>query len=178
MGSHPCINLYVIPSNSILHQQISQGHSEMCVIVPSTFPHGSTNSNLKVSQRPPIDRIVYHFFAFGQLLLFVGWHVWVFLFVFFVNAMTKRYGGYLRLLSQIFLYPGMIIFLIHSWIIAATGRLGEIRWWPSRGHLSHLVPPSIKNMTMTKCRCTLLFINVEHSDKWSSSYPATSESSS
>jgi hypothetical protein len=127
----------------------------MCVIAPFTFPHGSTNSNLKASQRRPIDRIVYHFIAFIQLLLFVGCNIWIFLFYYFGAEIAGRrfskYGIYPQL-SKIVLYPTMVIVWIYVWIIAATGRLGEMRWWPSRDRLSHLVPPSIKNATMIKCK--------------------------
>jgi hypothetical protein len=147
----------------------------MCVIVPFTFPHGSTNSNLKVSRRRPIDRIIYHFVAFGQFLLFVGWHVWFFLFVCFGYPLAKKALGFL-LLKTLF-YPAVVTVLIYVWIIMATGGLGEIRWWPSGDRLSRLVPPSIKNATMTKCRWTLLFY-LESSDEWFFSYPAASESSS
>jgi hypothetical protein len=129
----------------------------MCIITPFTFPCGSTNSNLKVSQRHPIDQIIHHFIAFGQLLLFVGWNVWIFLFVFFVRAMLRRGGDDSDVLCKIFIYPGMVSVLIYTWIMAATGRLGEIRWWPSRDRMSRLIPPSIKNATMTKCRWSLLF---------------------
>ena len=122
---------------------------------PFTFPHGSANSKLKVSQRRPIDRTIYHFVAFGQLLLFVGWHVWIFLFVCLVDAILKRHEA--ELYSKIFLYPAMVMVLIYVWIIVAIGGLGEIRWWPSQDRLSRLVPPSIKSATMTKCRWTLLF---------------------
>ena len=147
----------------------------MCVIVPFTFPHGSTNSNLKVSQRHPIDRIIYHFVAFGQLLLLLGWHVWFFLFVCFGYPMAKRVLGFLLL--KILFYPAVVTVLIYVWIFIATGGLGEIRWWPSRDRLSRLVPLSIKNATMTKCRWILWFY-LESSDEWFFSYPATSGSSS
>jgi len=129
----------------------------MYVIAPFTFPRGSTNSNLKVSQGRPIDRIIYHFVAFGQLLLFVGLNVWIFLFACLVDAIFKRLekNPYIKFLLY---QPATAIVLICVWILAATGRLlGEIRWWPSRDRLSRLVPPSIKNATMTKCRWTLLF---------------------
>jgi len=129
----------------------------MCVIAPFTFPRGSTNSNLKVSQRHPIDRIIYHFVAFGQLLLFVGWNVWIFLFTCYLDALLLRKSEGGDLFSKIFLYPAVATVLIYIWIIAAIGRLGEIRWWPSRDRLSCLVPPSIKDATMTKCKGTLLF---------------------
>jgi len=123
---------------------------------PLPFPvGGSTNSNLKVSQKRPINRIIYHFVAFGQLLLFVGWNIWFFLFICFVNEIAKR--GDLDFLNKIFLYPAMVMVLIYVWIIVATGTLGEMRWWPSRDRLSRLVPPLIKNATITKCRWTLLF---------------------
>jgi len=90
--------------------------------------------------------------------MFVGWHVWIFLFVCLVDAILKR--GKAELYSKIFLYPAMVMLLIYVWIIVAIGRLGEIRWWPSRDRLSRLVPPSIKNATMTKCRWTLLFLSI------------------
>ena len=119
---------------------------------------GSTNSNLKVSQKRPINRIIYHFVAFGQLLLFVGWNIWFFLFICFVNEIAKR--GNLDFLNKIFLYPAMVMVLIYVWIIVATGTLGEMRWWPSRDRLSRLVPPLIKNATITKCRWTLIVLSI------------------
>ena len=122
------------------------------------LPCGSTNSNLKVSRRHPIDWIIYHCIAFGQLLLFVGWHIWIFLFVYFVDGIIRRTNdteAIVYVLTKFILYPGTVIVLIYVWIIAATGALGEIRWWPSRDHLSRLVPPSIKNVTRTKSMWTL-----------------------
>ena len=127
----------------------------MCVIVPFTFSGGSTNSNLKVSQRHPVDQIIYHFIGFGQLLVFIGWHIWSFLFVCIVNAI-KAEQNQSSLITKIMLYLGMAIVLVYIWILAATGRFGEIRWWPSGDHLSSLISPSIQNMTITKCRWTLL----------------------
>ena len=59
--------------------------------------------------------------------------------------------------SKILAYLAVIIVFLYVWIMAATGGLGEIRWWLSRDCLSCLVPPSIKNATMTKCRWTLWF---------------------
>jgi hypothetical protein len=141
--------------------------------VPFTFPCSSTNSNLKVSQRRPIDRIIYHFVAFGQLLLFMGLNLWTFLFVCFVGAIFQR-STRSDLWSKLLLYPGMGMMLVCIWIIAATGRFGEVRWWPSKDRLSRLVPPSIANATMIKCRRTLLFIDLERPDAWPSSHPATS----
>ena len=128
----------------------------MYVIAPFTSPHGSTNSNLKVSQRRPIDRIIYHFIAFGQLLLFVGWNVWIFHVICAFSTIEERRGGN-DILVIVPLYSPVVIVSIYVWILAATGTLGEIRWWPSRDRLSRLVPPSIKNATMTKCRWSLLF---------------------
>ena len=122
----------------------------MCVIVPSTSSGGSTNSSLKVSQKHPIDQIIYHFIAFGQLLLFIGWHIWSFLFVCIVIAIQAEQNRSVHF-NRIMLYLGMAIILIYIWILAAHGRFGEIRWWPSG---NHLFCPSIKNMTMTKCRWT------------------------
>jgi hypothetical protein len=155
MGSYPRIDHYVTLCHSIPYRQVHRGRSEMCVIMPFTFSRGSTNSNLKVSQRRPMDRIIYHFIAFGQLLLFVGWNVWIFLFVFFLDAIFKNHRADPS--RKFILYPAMAIVLIYVWIIAATGRLGKIRWWPSRDRLSRLVPPSIKNGAVTKCRWPLLF---------------------
>jgi hypothetical protein len=129
----------------------------MCVIAPFTFPCGSTNSNLQVSQIHLIDRIIYHFIAFVQLLLFMGCNIWIFLFICFVNATAERMGGDLGHSIKILLYPTMVAALIYVWIIAATSTLGEIGWWPLRDRLSRLVPPSINNATMTKCRWSLLF---------------------
>jgi len=156
MGSFiPCINLYVALCHSIPYWQVCWDHSEMCVIAPFTFPCGSTNSNLKVSQRCPIDQIIYHFIAFGQLLLFVGWNVWIFLLVCFLPPMLPDYSDS-KFRAKVIIYSPMVIVVICFWITAATGRLGEVRWWPSRDCLFHLVPPSIKNATVTKCRWTLL----------------------
>jgi hypothetical protein len=124
----------------------------MCVIVPIIFPCSSTNSNLKVS---PIDRIIYYFAAFGQLLLFIGLHIWAVLFALFADVIQAQKD--VLLLSKILRYQGLVLMLIYVWILAATGRFGEIKWWPSHDRLSCLVPPSIKNMTMTKCRWSLLF---------------------
>ena len=129
----------------------------MCVIEPFTFPRGSTNSNPKVSQRRPIDRIIYYFIALGQLLLFVGFNVWIFFLVCFVDTIAKRLGEGVNLANKIVLQPAMVIVSISSWIIAATGRLGEIILRPSKYRLSRLVPPSIKNATMIKCRWTLFY---------------------
>ena len=126
------------------------------LIAPFTFPSVSTNSHLKVSQRRPIDRIIYHFIAFGQLLLFVGLHVWIFLYACFGDEYVTRVNGPSPTLIK-FIYSGMVIAVVYAWILAATGRFGEIRWWPSRDRLSRLVPPSIKNATITKCKCSLLF---------------------
>jgi len=78
--------------------------------------------------------------------------------------MLKR--GKVEIFSKIFLYPAMVTVLIYVWIITATGGLGEIRWWPSRDRLSRLVPPSIKNATLTKCRWTLLFYLESSDDEW------------
>lgn len=131
----------------------------MCVVMLFTFSHGSTNSNLKVSQRSPLARIIYHCIAFGQLLLFVFCNIWIILFVCFTEAFYKsqsQHGDDFEV-TKFILYLGMVIVLIHIWIVAATGGLGEIRWWPSRDRLSGLVPPSIKNTTMMKCRWSLLF---------------------
>jgi len=130
---------------------------ERCVsFAPFTSPRGSTNSNLKVSQGCPIGQIIYHIVAFGQLLLFVGWNIWIYLFVCFLDAIIRRSPGN-HLTAKVYLYPPMAIVLIYVWILAATGiLLGEIRWWPSRDRLSRLVPPSIKNTTMTKSRWSLL----------------------
>jgi len=61
-------------------------------------------------------------------------------------------------MTKSIIYPGTVIVLTYVWIIAATGGLGEIRWWPSRDRrdrLSRLVPPPIQNVTMTKCMWTL-----------------------
>ena len=116
-----------------------------------TFPCGSTNSNLKVSQRRPIDRIIYHLVAFGQLLLLVSCHVWIFLFVCLSDPIVQKWGGNnpSNMYNILLLYPGTVIVLIYVWIIAATGTLGEIRWWSS----------TIKNATVTKCRWTLFFLS-------------------
>jgi hypothetical protein len=131
----------------------------MYVIVSFTFPLGSTNLNLEVSKRHPIDRMIYHLVAFGQLLLFMCWHIWIFLFVCFVDAIIRRTNvkANVDLETKFILYPGTAIVLIYVWILAATGGFGEIRWWPSRDCLFCLVPSSIKNATMTKCRWSLLF---------------------
>ena len=131
----------------------------MCVVVPFTFPCGGANLNLKVSQRHPIDQIIYHFVAFGQFLLFVGWHVWIFLFLYFVDETIRRIDTpfMVDFETKSVLYPGTVIVLIYTWTVAATGGLGEIRWWPSRGRLSRFIPPSMKNAAMTKCKWTLLF---------------------
>ena len=153
MGSYPRISHCVTLCHSIPYRQVHRGRSEMCVIMPFTFPRGSTNSSLKVCQRRPMDRMIYHSIAFGQLLLFVGWNVWIFLFVFFLDAIFKNHRADLS--RKFILYPAMAIVLIYVWIIAATGRLGKIRWWPSRDRLSPLVPPSIKSMAMTRCRWSL-----------------------
>ena len=114
---------------------------------------GGTYLNLKVSQRRPIDRIIYYFIAFGQLLLFIVWSVWIFLFICFVNATAKRVD--LGITFYIVYIP-----VVTSWVYGygcITGRLGEIKWWPSRDRLSHFVPPSIQNSTITRCGCILLF---------------------
>ena len=123
------------------------------------LPCGSANSNLKVSQRPPIDRIICHFVAFGQVLLFVGWHIWIFLLVYFVDETLRKIDvpALADFETQFILYPSTVVVLIYTWVIAATGGLGESRWWPSRGRLSRFIPPSMKNATMTKCMWTLLF---------------------
>ena len=115
---------------------------------------------IKVSQNHPIDRIIYHLIAFGQILLLMGLNIWTFLFVCFVDAIFQR-DIRSDLYSKFLLYPGMGMMLMCIWIIAATGRFGEIRWLPSKDHLSHLVPSSIKNATMMKCRWTLLFYRSE-----------------
>jgi hypothetical protein len=118
------------------------------------FPCGSTNPNLKVSQRCPIDQIIYHLITFGQLLLFVGLNIWILLVTCFLDAYYNKHDDS-DMVNKFFIRPSMAIVLIYVWIIAATGRLGEIKWWPSRDHpLSRLVPSSIKNATMTKCRWT------------------------
>jgi len=95
-----------------------------------------------------MDQIIYHFIAFGQQLVFLGWNVWIFLFVCFVDPILKRYEVDF---VTIVLYPTAAMVLKRIWIIAATGTLGEFRWWPSRDRLSHLIPPSIKNTTVVKC---------------------------
>ena len=98
--------------------------------MPFTFSCGSTNLNLKVSQRHPIDRIIYHFVAFGQLILFIGLQVWIFLLVHFIDEGLKGIveGDLFREISlKIFLYPPMVMALIYIWSIAANGGLGEIR---------------------------------------------------
>ena len=120
-----------------------------------TPPYGTTNSILKVSQRHPIDRIIYHFIAFGQLVLFVGWNVWIFLFILLLDGIAEKKGDVYPLLIKVILYPQVVTVLIYTWIITATGRLGEIRWWPSRDCLSRLVPPLIKNTILTKCQWSL-----------------------
>jgi len=125
----------------------------MYVIEPFTFPCGSTNSNLKVSQICSIDWIIYHCIAFIQLLLFMGCNICIFLFYYFVAEIPGReFSSRIYSVSSKFnttvLYLNMVIGLIHIWIITATG----MRWWPSRDHLSHLVPLSIKNTTLMKCR--------------------------
>ena len=86
----------------------------------------------------------------------MGLQVWIFLYYicFAEEALTRR--GIPSDISLKILYPAMVMVVIYIWILAATGTYGEIRWWPSRDRLSRLVPPSIKKMTMTKCRWTLL----------------------
>jgi hypothetical protein len=123
----------------------------MCVIVPFTFPNRSTKLNLKVSQRRPIDRIIYHIVAFGQLLLFMSWNVWIFLAIY-----CETLSSIIPDMKFLF-YSDLLMASILVWIIASTGKHGEIRWWPSKDRFSRLVPPSIKNATMTKGRWTLLF---------------------
>ena len=160
MGSSiPHIDLYISLCYSIPYRQVCRDHSEMCVIALFTFPCGSTNANLTVFQIRPIDRIIYHFIAFVQLLLFVGCHIWIFLFICFFDVFAERTlmrGDLYHFIKNV-LYLTMVTALIYVWIIAATSRLGEMRWWSPRDRLSRLVPPSIKNATMTKCRLTLLF---------------------
>ena len=111
----------------------------------------------------------------------MGWNIWIFLFYYFgaeiAGRRLSKYGGYPQL-SKIVLYPTMVIVLIYVWTIAATGRLGEMRWWPSRDRLSHLVPLSIKNATMIKCRWSLFFLSILSTLTSASSHPATSENSS
>ena len=94
--------------------------------------------------------MIYHFIAFGQFLLFMGSNVWIFLGLCFADRFIA--------ITIYFLYPTALLALIYIWIIAATGTLGEIRWWPSGDRIIRLVPPSITNETMTKCRWSLLFI--------------------
>ena len=149
----------------------------MCVISPFTFNRCGTNSKIKVSRRRPIARIIHYFLAFGRLLLFVGWGIWFFLFVCFVLGMAKRND--FHPFNEIFFYPAVVMGLVYSGIIAASGTLGEIKWWPSRDSLSHLIPLSIRDASMTKCRWTHCFITLERSDNGprSSSHPTTSDHS-
>ena len=154
-GSYPFVDPYVIQYHT--SRFIGAVKRRTSLHPPITFSSGSTNSNLKVSQRYPMDRIIYHFVTFGHLLLFVGLNIWLFFVGCFLDAFFKKGGDDV---IKIILYPAMVIVLICIWIIAATGRLGEIspRWWPSRDYpVSRLLPPSIKNATTTKCRWTLLF---------------------
>jgi len=154
MGSSiPHIDLYIALCHSIPYWHICwDWYSEMCVTAPFTLPCGSTNSNLKVSQICPIDQIIYHFVAFIQLLLFMCCNTLIFFFVCFVNASAEKMPGFDKVIKTM-LYPTMVTAEIYVWIIAAPG----MRWWPSRDHLSYLVPHPIKNTTMTKCRSTLFY---------------------
>jgi hypothetical protein len=105
-----------------------------------------------VAQRRPIERIIYHSVAVALLLLLLTWNVWIVLFLCFVNVLT---GDDLLppLLFKIVLYITMILLSISPWFFAATsGKLEGMRWWPTRDHLSRLVPSSIANATVTKCR--------------------------
>jgi len=85
----------------------------------------------------------------------VGWGIWFFLSVCFVNGMAKRDD--FHPLNQIFFYPAAVMAIVYTWIIADNGALGEMRWWPSRDRLWSLVSPSIKNGSMKECRLMLLF---------------------
>jgi hypothetical protein len=120
-------------------------------VIPSfTFHHGNTNSNIKASQRHPIDWMIYHFVAFGQLLLFAGCNIWIFFIGSFALAEPDNRNP--NPIAKILDPLAVVIALLYVWITAATGRFGKIRWWPSRDHLSCLIPLSIKNATVTKCR--------------------------
>ena len=130
-----------------------------------------------VAQRRPIDRIIYHSVAFALLLLLLTWNVWIVLFLCFVDVLAED-DLLPPLLFKIVLYITMILLSISPWFFAATsGKLEEMRWWPTRDHLSRLVPSSIANATVTKCRWKSLY------SSWalwreSSSHPETSEDSS
>jgi hypothetical protein len=86
----------------------------------------------------------------------VGWNIWIFLFAYFANTLSRQIPGGDPFSKYLF-YPALVIVSILVWIIVATGKLGEIRWWPSKDRFSRLVPPSIKNAAMTKGRWMLFF---------------------
>lgn len=110
-----------------------------------------------VAQRRLIDRIIYHSVAFVQLLLLVTFNVWIILFLCLVDVIVTPAGetdpAFPTLSIKILLYIAMMAMSICSFYIAATGGM---RWWPTRDKLSRLVPPSIANATVTKCRCKSL----------------------
>jgi len=115
-----------------------------------------------VAQRRPIDRIIYHSVAFAQLLLLLTLNVWIVLFLCFVDVIVEMTDDILPpLLFKVVLYTGMITLFISSWFIAATSdELEEMRWWPTRDHLSRLFPSSFANATVTTCRWKSLFSRV------------------
>jgi len=120
---------------------------------PSPFPM-TLLIQTSVAQIHPIDRIIYHSVAFSQPLLVLTLNVWIILFLCFVDVIVEMASDILPpLLLKVVLYTAMIILSISSWfIIATSAELEEMRWWPTRDRLSLLVPSSIANATVTKCR--------------------------
>jgi len=95
--------------------------------------------------------MIYHFVALMQLLLFVTLNAWVILQLSFVHSIFQE--THKTLSTKVLFYTAPITAWMMIWHI--YGWVWETRWWPSRDRLIHLLPPSMANVTMTKCRWLL-----------------------
>jgi hypothetical protein len=123
--------------------------------------------------------MIYHFVALMQLLLFVTLNVWIILLLSFAHVLLQEEHDLTTLSIKILLYTSAIIMWILIWFIYGWFWAPGTRWFPTRDRLSRLLPPSIANANMSKCRRKLCFIDLEFSDQCQySSHPKTGGSSS
>lgn len=116
--------------------------------IPVSPPYDWTNLYPVVTQRRPVDRMIYHFVALMQLLLFVTLNAWITLQFYFVHSILQE--THKSLSAKILFYTApitgwMMLWYFYGWVL-------ETRWWPSRNCLTHLLPPWMVTATVKQCR--------------------------
>ena len=121
--------------------------------IPVSPPYDWTNLYPVVTQRRPVDRMIYHFVALMQLLLFATLNAWITLQFYFVHSILQE--THKSLSAKILFYTTpttawMMLWHFYGWVL-------ETRWWPSRDCLTRLLPPWMVTATVKQCRYKSLF---------------------